>query len=54
MTNWEPPFVTVGGSRIMDDETHKDLEAIEELHQRDVAATKANDYEALMSLMDEQ
>ena len=38
----------------MDDTTNKDLEAIEELHQRDVAATKAGDYEALMSLMDEQ
>jgi uncharacterized protein (TIGR02246 family) len=38
----------------MDETTNKDLEAIEELHRRDVAATKAGDYEALMSLMDEQ
>ena len=33
---------------------NEDLEAIEELHRRDVAATKAGDYETLMSLMDEQ
>ena len=38
----------------MDETTNKDLEAIEELHRRDVAATKAGDYEALMSLMDEE
>ena len=38
----------------MDETTNKDLEAIEELHRRDVAAMKAYDYEALMSLMDEQ
>ena len=54
MTNWVPSFVTVGGSRIMDETTNKDIEAIEDLHRRDVAATKAGDYEALMSLMDEQ
>ena len=46
--------VIVGDSRIMDETTNKDLEAIEDLHRRDVAATKAGDYEALMSLMDEQ
>ena len=33
---------------------NEDLEAIEELHRRDVAATKAGDYETLMSLMDER
>jgi len=33
---------------------NKDFETIEELHRRDVAATKAGDYETLMSLMDEQ
>ncbi|MHC4639108.1 MAG: YybH family protein [Planctomycetota bacterium] len=38
----------------MDETTNKDLEAIEELHRQDVAATKAGDYETLMSLMDEQ
>ncbi len=38
----------------MDETTNKDLEAIEELHRRDVAAMKAYDHEALMSLMDEQ
>jgi ketosteroid isomerase-like protein len=38
----------------MDETTNKDLEAIEELHRLDVAATKAGDYETLMSLMDEQ
>ncbi|MFC1635284.1 YybH family protein [Planctomycetota bacterium] len=38
----------------MDETTNKDLEAIEELHRRDIAATKAGDYEALMSLMDEE
>ena len=38
----------------MDEPTNKDLEAIEELHRQDVAATKAGDYETLMSLMDEQ
>jgi uncharacterized protein (TIGR02246 family) len=38
----------------MDETTNRDLEAIEELHRRDVAATKAGDYETLMSLMDEQ
>ncbi len=38
----------------MDEMTNKDLEAIEELHRQDVAATKAGDYETLMSLMDEQ
>lgn len=38
----------------MDKTTNKDLEAIEELHRQDVAATKAGDYETLMSLMDEQ
>ena len=39
---------------MMDETTNKDLEAIEDLHRRDVAATRAGDYEALMSLMDEQ
>ena len=38
----------------MDETTDKDLEAIEELHRQDVAATKEGDYETLMSLMDEQ
>ena len=38
----------------MDDTTNKDLEAIEDLHRRDVAAIKSNDFETLMSLMDEQ
>ena len=38
----------------MDEPTNKDLEAIEELHRQDVAATKAGDYETLMSLMDEE
>jgi ketosteroid isomerase-like protein len=38
----------------MDETSNKDLEAIEELHWRDVVAMKAYDYEALMSLMDEQ
>ena len=38
----------------MDETTNKDLEAIEDLHRRDVAAMKAYDYETLMSLMDEQ
>jgi ketosteroid isomerase-like protein len=38
----------------MDETTNKDLEAIEALHRQDVAATKAGDYETLMSLMDEQ
>jgi len=38
----------------MDETTNKDLEAIEKLHRQDVAATKAGDYETLMSLMDEQ
>jgi ketosteroid isomerase-like protein len=38
----------------MDETTNKDLEAIEELHRQDVAATKAGDYETLMSLMDEE
>lgn len=32
----------------------EDLEAIEEIHRRDVAATKAGDTEALKSLMDAQ
>ena len=43
----------VGSSRIMDETTNKDLEAIEDLHRRDVAVMKANDDETLMSLMDE-
>ena len=38
----------------MDDTTVKDLEAIEDLHRRDVAAMKASDFETLLSLMDEQ
>ena len=38
----------------MDDSTRKDLEAIEDIHQRDVAATKAGDLKALTSLMDAQ
>jgi ketosteroid isomerase-like protein len=38
----------------MDETTNKDLEAIEELHRQDVAATKVGDYETLMSLMDEE
>ena len=38
----------------MNEPTNKDLEAIEELHRQDVAATKAGDYEKLMSLMDEE
>ena len=38
----------------MNEPTNKDLEAIEELHRQDVAATKAGDYETLMSLMDEE
>jgi len=38
----------------MDEMTNKDLEAIAELHRRDVAAMRAYDYEALMSLMDEE
>ena len=45
--------MTIRGSRIMDDTTSKDLEAIEDLHRRDVAATKGGDFEMLMSLMDE-
>ena len=36
----------------MDDVTRKDLEAIEDMHRQDVAATKAGDIEALKSLMD--
>ena len=46
--------VTIRGSRIMADTTGKDIEAIEELHRRDIAAMKASDFETLMSLMDEQ
>ena len=38
----------------MDDSIRKDLEIIEDLHRRDVAATKAGDFEALKSLMDEE
>jgi uncharacterized protein (TIGR02246 family) len=38
----------------MDDSTRKDLEAIEDIHRRDVAATKAGDFDALKSLMDAQ
>lgn len=38
----------------MDQASRKNLEAIEELHRRDVAAVKAGDFETLMSLMDEQ
>ena len=38
----------------MDETTNKDFEAIEDLHRRDVAAIKVSDFEALMSLMDEQ
>jgi ketosteroid isomerase-like protein len=38
----------------MDDATRKDLDAIEDIHRRDVAATKAGDLEALKSLMDAQ
>ena len=33
----------------MDETTSKDLEAIEDLHRRDVAATKTSDFETLMS-----
>jgi ketosteroid isomerase-like protein len=36
----------------MENATHKDIEAIEDIHRRDVAATKAGDFEALKSLMD--
>ncbi len=36
----------------MEDLTRKDLEAIEELHRQDIAATKAGDFDALKSLMD--
>ena len=36
----------------MDDVIRKDLEAIENLHQQDIAATKASDFKALKSLMD--
>jgi ketosteroid isomerase-like protein len=38
----------------MDDTICKELEEIEDLHRRDVAATKAEDFEALKSLMDEE
>ena len=38
----------------MDDATRKDLEAIEDIHRKDVAATKAGDFKALKSLMDAQ
>jgi len=38
----------------MDETISKALEAIEDLHRRDVAAIKVNDFETLMSLMDEQ
>ena len=38
----------------MDDATRRDLEAIEDLHRRDVAAMKAGDFTALKSLMDAQ
>ena len=38
----------------MDNTISKELEAIEELHRRDIAATKAGDFEALKSLMDEE
>jgi len=34
--------VTIRGSQIMDDTTSKDIEAIEDLHRRDVAAMKAS------------
>ena len=36
----------------MVDSAQKDIEAIEELHRQDVAATKAQQYEHLKSLMD--
>jgi len=36
----------------MDEASRKDLEAIEEMHRRDVAATKRDDFAALKSLMD--
>lgn len=36
----------------MRDVTQRDLEAIEELHRRDVAATKSGDIDGLKSLMD--
>jgi ketosteroid isomerase-like protein len=38
----------------MVDTTQKDIEAIEELHRQDVAATKAQQYERLKSLMDDE
>ena len=38
----------------MDDSIRQDLEIIEALHRQDVAATKAGDFEALKSLMDEE
>jgi len=44
----------IGDSRIMDNTTRKDLEDIEDTHRRDVAATKAGDFETLKSLMDAQ
>ncbi|KPK41753.1 MAG: hypothetical protein AMJ65_08855 [Phycisphaerae bacterium SG8_4] len=36
----------------MDDVTRKDLEAIEDMHRQDIAATRVGDFEVLKSLMD--
>ena len=36
----------------MDNVTRKDLEAIEDMHRQDIAATKAGDFEVLKFLMD--
>ena len=47
MENQHLPITSHGAGR-------KDLEAIEDIHRRDVEATKAGDIETLKSLMDEQ